>query len=198
MIGRMVNALIVGLNTRERLPCLILLVIDKDLVDDVNMFNFKAEDIIADNLAWFFCQFEMLIKRKRMELSDKKPRAVYSSDLKIIVVDMLKRPLEFPQRSTMQGAMSMCTSFNSILNDAAEHYGYNRIFIESCSSEYQYDKMGKLNDRGKIDFWSEVNSLIEKFDCRKIRLLLQVQEKHKYEYLKRKSKDRKENRRPDY
>ena len=38
-IGRMLNSLIVGLNTRERLPRLIVLVIDKDIIEDVSLYN---------------------------------------------------------------------------------------------------------------------------------------------------------------
>ena len=137
IIGRIVNSLIVGLNTRERLPRLIVLMLDKDLVNDLNVFDHTADNQIADCLNWLFHQIEMLVHRRKMELMEKKPDAVYSSDPKIIVVDMLKRPLKFLERSTMAGILSLRAKFNLILSDAAEHFGFNRMYIETCNFEYQ-------------------------------------------------------------
>ena len=56
------------------------------------------------------------------------------------------------------------------------------MYIESCSSDYLYDHMGNLTNEGKAEYWVEVNKLIEHFDCRKIKLLSQVNEKEKQEY----------------
>ena len=62
-IGRIPNSLIVGLNTREHLPHLVVIVIDKDIIEDIGIYNnpYLAEEVIADNLAWLFKQVEMLI-----------------------------------------------------------------------------------------------------------------------------------------
>ena len=38
VIGRMINALLVGLNTHNWLPRYVIVVFDKDLIDDVNIF----------------------------------------------------------------------------------------------------------------------------------------------------------------
>ena len=96
-IGRILNSLIVGLNTRERLPRLVVLIIDKDIIEDVGIDSNRPSDELPASIGWLFKQIEIVIKRKRMEIVEKKPGAVYSNDQKIMIVDMLCRPFRFPE-----------------------------------------------------------------------------------------------------
>ena len=66
-VGRILNSLITGLNTRDRLPHMVVILIDKDLIEDVNIFDHRAEDIIAENLGWLFKQFDILIKKRKIK-----------------------------------------------------------------------------------------------------------------------------------
>ena len=185
-IAHLFNAIVTGLNTRQRLPHLIVIMIDKDIIEDVGIFDHLAEDIIAKNIGWLFKQIEIMIRCRRMELSDKKPGVVYSNDPRVVLVDMIPRPHVFPQNSIMQGVMSMQQKFNSVLSDAADHFGFHRLYIECCSSEYQFDRMGNLNVQGQEDMWKEINALLEKFDFKKIQLKLKVNDRVKQDYLNRK------------
>ena len=152
-IARVYNSLVVGLNTRERLPQLIVIMLDKDIIEDVGFHgHYETDDAIAKNIEWLFRQISIVIKRKHAELSDKKPDAVYSSDPKVVVVDMLKRPLQFPDDSNMQFTAQLRSRYNSIVNDAAQHFGFNCMYIESCNSEYLFDKMGNLTSEGKAEY----------------------------------------------
>ena len=65
-IGRVLNSLIVGLNTRHRLPRLIILILDKDVIEDVGIYHdsHAAVQVMAENIGWLFQQMEILIKRK--------------------------------------------------------------------------------------------------------------------------------------
>ena len=56
------------------------------------MFEDTARLAYIRNLRWLFGQIDMFIKRRRLELIDKKPGAVYTTDPKIVYVKMLKRP----------------------------------------------------------------------------------------------------------
>ena len=169
-IGRVVNSLITALNTHDRLPRLVVIMLDKDLIEDVGIYDHCAEDVIAQNLDWLIRQIEVAIKRRRMELTDIKPGAVYGSDPKIVLVEMIRRPLVFPLNSVMYQVLALRKKFNAILNDAALHFGYHRMYLEACTSEYLFDRLGKLNEEGKIEMWREIDALIEKFDCKKINL----------------------------
>ena len=101
MVAHVYNSLIVSLNTREQLPRLIILMLDKDLTQDVAYYGNDTDDILAKNIEWLFQQIEIMVKRRHAELLDKKPGAVYGSDPKIEVIDMLKRPLQFPEKSNI-------------------------------------------------------------------------------------------------
>ena len=187
-IGRLLNSLIVGLNTRSRLPRLVVLVINKDIIEDVGIYedSFHAIDVIAENVSWLFHQMEILFRRKRIDLTDKKPGAVYSKDPKVIVMEMIKCPMQFPHDSIMDGVLSLRTKFNSLLNDAACHFGFNRMYIEKCNSEFQFDRMGYLNNEGMDVFWREVDQLLEMFDCDEIKLLPRVEDRDHRDYLAQK------------
>ena len=83
--------------------------------------------------------------------------------------------------------MGLRIMFNSIMNDAAEHFSFNCLYVEGCNTETLYDWMGNLNDYGKVTFWREVNDLIEKFDSDKVKLEPKKYEKEIARHMKRKA-----------
>ena len=70
--------------------------------------------MIAQNLDWLIRQIEVAIKRRQMELTDIKPGAVYGSDPKIVLVEMIRRPLVFPSNSVMYQVLALRKKFNAI------------------------------------------------------------------------------------
>ena len=46
-IGRIINALIHALNTRKRLPRFLVVIIDKDIIEDVGIFDFGVTNEIG-------------------------------------------------------------------------------------------------------------------------------------------------------
>ena len=161
---------------------MIVLVLDKDIIDDVGIYDDDAEDEIGRCLDWLFRKIKTAIRRKRMEMIEKKPGAVYDTDPRIMLVDMIRQPFEFPVSSTMHGAMTLRRKFNTMLNDAANHFGFNHMYIEACTREAQYDLMGNPNNEGKVDFWEEINNLIKKFDKKKLKLLPRREEDDRRRY----------------
>ena len=69
---------------------------------------------------------------------------------------MVKRPLRFPDDSIMSGVLALRSKFNSMLNDTADHFKFNCLYVEKCMSEFQFDRMGNLNSQGMADFWKEM------------------------------------------
>ena len=57
------------------------------------------------------------------------------------------------------------------------------MYLEACTSEYLFDRLGKLNEEGKIEMWREIDSLIEKFDCKKIDLKPVSYDQERYAYI---------------
>ena len=85
---------------------------------------------------------QMLFRRRRQELAEKKLGPIYASDPKIILVQMLRRPHRFPDGSHMVNIMSIRPMFNSLLNDAAKHYQLNVLYHDTCGDSNQFDRMG--------------------------------------------------------
>ena len=85
-IARVVNNLVNALNEHDRLPKFILVMLDKDLLMDLDVF---LPTVIADmkqTTNWLVRQIDMIIRRKKAELLDKKPGAVYTGDPRVIFV----------------------------------------------------------------------------------------------------------------
>ena len=85
-IGRIFNSLVHRLNTRDRLPRFLVVVTDKDIIEDVNVFEYGAGVEIMKNIEWLFKQIEIVIRHKHTELINARPGAVYMSDPKIIAI----------------------------------------------------------------------------------------------------------------
>ena len=126
---------------------------------------------IKENLKWLCKQIDIFVKRKRLEITNMKPGAVYSTDPKIVLVCMLKRPLVFPRNCSMERALSVRNRFNQALNEVPDDFGLNVLSIESCDSPRFFDNLGGLNQMGKEAYFREINSLLAKFDKKKVKLL---------------------------
>ena len=160
------NALVEGLNNKRRLPIFILVVIDKDVIEDVNIFEYGASKAIFKNVEWLVHQINIHVKRKRLEILETKPGVVYTSDPKIVFVSMIRHPVMFDRGSRMEKVVSLRSKFNAVLNELAEKFENLILNVESCQQEY-FDFFGRLNTRGKISFWRDINRQLEQFDKKK-------------------------------
>ena len=67
-----------------------MIIPDKDLISDIDVFEFGASRIITDVLQWMLKEINMFLCRKCLELLDKKPGAVAEDDPTVILVRMLR------------------------------------------------------------------------------------------------------------
>ena len=169
-IGRILNSYIEALNSRERLPRFLIVIIDKDIIDDVNVFEFGATKEIAENVHWLVRQITMFTRRRKAEIAEMKPGAVYETDPKIILVNMIKQVHSFSRSSHMESIVSLRSKFNNVLNNAAINAGCSILNIDACDSGNHFDLMGKLNHFGQFVYWKQMNHILENFDKTKIRL----------------------------
>ena len=173
-IARMVNATIKALNLQVRLPRFLVLAPDKDIVDDIDQFDEETPDLIRANLNWLIRQINMVVTRRKTELADKKPGAIYSSDPKVIYIKMTRCPMQFKDGSRMDKIISTRSTFNKILCELLAEHDQRILGVKTCASTDCYDLFGEFNQRGKSYYWREVNDLIEKFDKKKIQLLPRI------------------------
>ena len=134
-VARIYNALAEGLNNRICLPRFLLVIIDKDIVEDINLFEYSASTAIFKVFEWLIRQINIAIKRRRTELIDVKPGAVYGNDPRIIFVSMLRRPMLFDRESRMEKIVALRSKFNAIINELAESYDNNILNIDICEKQ---------------------------------------------------------------
>ena len=107
VIGQVYNAFVEALDTGRRLPRFLLVILDKDIIEDVDVFDYGAPKEIYNNVKWLSKQIEIQIQRRITETTAVKPGALYCSDPKIVFVTMIRRPMQFPARSQMEKVVSL-------------------------------------------------------------------------------------------
>ena len=166
-----INSFIEALNEHDRLPRYLIIVPDKDLISDINVFEFGASKVVSDVLQWMLKEINMFIRWKRLELLDKKPGAIADDDPMVILVRMLRRHERYTQGSCLEKIVSMRAKFNDALNEMACTMNLRILTINSCNTSDHYDRRGNLSVKGMHSFWYEMDDLLERFNQDKIKLL---------------------------
>ena len=170
-IAHILNSFIEALNMGRWLPRFLIVIIDKDIIEDVDMYDYGATKELYENVKWLIRQIDILIQRKKAEILNVRPGALYSTDPKLILVTMIHRPLQFPTGSQMGKVVTLRAKFNNSLNEVAAEYDYSILSIDSCDSECHFDLLRKLNHLGQYTFWKQLNYLLQLFNKKKIYLL---------------------------
>ena len=170
--GRMINSLIDAVNTEKILPKYLLIIPDKDITNDFSdVFLDGMGPALQDLVSWFVCQIDMIIRRRRATLLEKKPRVLYGYATKIIYVRMLRRYGSFHANSKINGICDLRVKFNDALNNAVAKTEQYILTVNSCNSFDHFDRHGMLSTKGKSSFWYEVDDLIKRFGINKVKLL---------------------------
>ena len=173
MLARIKNALKEGLNARDRLPRFLVIMLDKDVMDEIDIF--EPEKAMLKNfhvvIQWLCRQVNILIKRKRLAISAKNPGAVFGDDPRVILVKMIRRA-EFYSSNCRLGKMcAVRPKFNECLNTVAAKFDFYIMNVTTCNGRHHFDICGNLSESGKKCFWAEVDHLMERFDRNDIQLL---------------------------
>ena len=99
-IARVINSLTEAFNSRRRLPHFLVIVLDKDIIEDADPFMMdwlRLQKLIN----WLMRQIDVLVKRCRLEITEKCPGAIFATDPKVIYIRMIRRVNYFPQGSKM-------------------------------------------------------------------------------------------------
>ena len=166
-----INALIEGLNTFGHLPKYLIVIPDLDVIKDVKEFDYGVFKALSAIMNWLTRQIDIAIRRKRLQLMEKKPGAVKNSDPTIIYVNAIHRVEFFRPGSKLEAYCSIRTKFNDILNACAARQEQHILTIRSCFTLDHFDQWGKLTTKGKSSFWIELDDLMERFEKREIKLL---------------------------
>ena len=171
-VAGMLNGFIETLNAKDRLPKYIIVFLYRDILLNIDVFKPDAIRVTKALTDWLVRQLDMLIRRRRSDLLDKKPSAVYTRDPTVIFVRMITRVNRFPQGSKWDLIYALRPKFNDSLNNSAAKIGQRILTINSCSTSAHFDQNGGLSQEGKIAFWYKLDELIECYDKGRVKLIL--------------------------
>ena len=182
-ISRMLNKLIEALNENDRLPRHLIVLMDKDIINDLQNFEFGATKNLANMVNWLTRQIDIFIRRKRLQIMEKKPGAVTGNNPKVIYVTMIRHQERFSRSSRMASICTFRRKFNEMLNEAAARENAYVMNLHACTTLDHFDRQGNLSSWGKSAFWYEVDDTIERFDRRdpKYKLLPQSRAEAKFQ-----------------
>ena len=144
---------------------------DKDILLEIgkNQSFLQAQTMTTEIVRWTVRQVTSIIRRKRMDLLEKRPGAV--CETKIIFTRMLKRVGTFCEQSLINNIVQLRAKMNDALNDIVPKMEHYILTINGCNSYEHFDKAGKLSVKGKNAFWHEMDDLMRRFDVNHLKLL---------------------------
>ena len=169
-IACQLNLLIEALNERPHLPKYIVVVHDRDIINETKCFRFGASYVLGSVIYYLIKQMNILLECQKFDLIDKKPGAACIELLTIIWTHMLKRSKSIAVLSSNK-ALSLRGRFNSVLEEWLAQGPSNLCLISINIQETDFNLSGYLTSAGKTTFWKEMDCGIMKFDIGKITLL---------------------------
>ena len=101
---RIMNSLLEVVNRKDlhHLPKILLVIIDKDLMTDLEIQSSNVVNTMCDLVQWLVRQLDMVVRRKHMELLECKPEAAAGYTTKLIFVRMPRRIGTFHESSCLK------------------------------------------------------------------------------------------------
>ena len=147
---RIINNLIRAIEERRTLPKLLIVIMDRDGLRDMNVFEDTVPTIIHELIRWTVQQIDMVVCHTRSNFLKVKPGANVST--KIIYVRMLRRVGKFSDESKMKAICEFRAKVNDALNDSITKMGQYILTINSCNAYEHFDRSGNLSLAGKKAF----------------------------------------------
>ena len=161
-MARLVNAVIKGLNEPHRMPRIILMIVDTDLLTHIKHVGFGESQVIGSAINWIVRNVENAIESKQDELRKRRPGSLHTGEPKVLWVKTFTHP--YKMHPSM---ISAATKFNSILMDLVQnkHCHYTIDVSEYFRpAQASFCPGGLVSHHGEEEFWSAINRCIEDFD----------------------------------
>ena len=167
-----VNAFAKGLNDQRppHLPRYLLIMLDKDLLQNLGIYDYGLSKTIEVMLKWLLININMMIEVRKQDLMKKKPGALStSSEPRLIWVQMVK----CPETTANKQIFSLSKKFNSILEEVIsgdKRSHIMKIHIDTSENSSNFDRYGGITHTGLYSFWKIVDETMEEFDTGKTEL----------------------------
>ena len=168
--ARIINAVIEALNDEDRLPRYLVIALDKDILSDFKQIDFGITKEITAVLNWLTRQVDIAVRQKRLQIESRKYGALNPANdhPTIIYIDMIRRFGRFEDKIT--DILSLRYKFNKLLHEAVHNQCCKVMSIQPCVSGDHFDMTGNLTNKAKIEFWHEVDNLLERVNFDKVKL----------------------------
>ena len=105
-----------------------------------------------------------MIRRKRLQITEKKPGAIEGEHPEIIYANMIRRVQRYHWQSKIAMACSLRNKFNNILNEGASKQGHKIMNLKACCTLTDFDASGNLTLSGKTVLWHEIDDLMARYE----------------------------------
>ena len=115
-LARVTNVFAKGLNEQipPHLPQYMLMILDKDLVVNLGMYDYGISRAIEDMLKWLIINLNNMVEVRKQDLQKKRSGALStSSEPRFIWIQMIQRP----EHTLNKYKFSLTRKFNDILDD---------------------------------------------------------------------------------
>ena len=172
VLARILNALILRLNDTKRLPRLLTVIPDCDILDYIDFYTSGKSHVIGTTIEWLVNNIDRAITCKKEDLKHIRPGAVAANEPKVIWVKMLARSANDRHSEKPDPVNELASTFNYILEEILATRRNNFILdvAEEMQQDSNYTIQGRLTGHGKVKFWRAVNKILEKFDRYEISL----------------------------
>ena len=167
---RLVNSFIDGLNTKERLPKYVVVLMDRDFID-IEDFDFGVRITLEYMIHWIIKEIDKVIYRRKTDLRAKRPGAIAGhGEPRLIFCSILERPRNTHPRH--HDIFKLVVKANAVIEKAVSKFSRfcHMLYIESVNEFLHFDYEGKLTECGKIQMWKEIDEQMKMFDKGQIEL----------------------------
>ena len=155
---------IVEVVNKNRLPRMIVSVIDMDMTLSIDRFNKPGvSNLIGKGVSWLTHTLEQLIETKKEDIYNIRQGALVSGEPKLVWLRAFWRP------NYNQDVDTMRVKFNDILEETLVSRK-NSYILGITSEKAWFDRNGNLTNQGKIKLWQNIDQQIKAFDRHEISL----------------------------
>ena len=167
---RLVNCLIKALNENNKLPRIVVVIPDWDLVRYMQIF-YGIESAAQKIISWIADNMIKSVKAKEDELYRKKPGAVVYGKPKFIWVKMINRfNGEFDRHLTVRSKYNR--GLELAMMEKRNHYIIDPN--EGLNDPAYFTQLNDLNGDGRIKFWKILDNNLKDFDYQRKSLKLAI------------------------
>ena len=151
ILSRLFNAFVKALNDFKYLPKYILIMPDKDIIENIGVYDFGIADTIEDCIKWLLININRYLELHKEDMMGKRPGSIFStSEPRLIWITMLCRPVD----SFAKNVFSLVHKFNNILETVISGDKRSHILkVHIDTHADNFDRIGNLTTNGKHDLW---------------------------------------------